>query len=106
MKYLMNTTMAFALAIGTISGANAQMRHSGACDLKIQLTKKAEMQPGGAHFKGSGGMQMSGMKMDKKPAMKMGKMPGMKGAHEVHEGTVGDADTLALFKARSNPGFI
>ena len=92
MKYFVNTTVAFAalsaLALGTISDALAG---TAACDLKIQLTEKAEMMPGGAHFKGT-----KGMKKDK--------MAGMKGAHEVHEGQYGGTFFMAPNKTNHVEG--
>ena len=100
MKYFVNTTVAFAalsaLALGTISDALAG---TAACDLKIQLTEKAEMMPGGAHFKGT-----KGMKKAKMAGMKKDKMAGMKGAHEVHEGQYGGTFFMAPNKTNHVEG--
>ena len=100
MKYFVNTTVAFAalsaLALGTISDALAG---TAACDLKIQLTKEAEMMPGGAHFKGT-----KGMKKAKMAGMKKDKMAGMKGAHEVHEGQYGGTFFMAPNKTNHVEG--
>ena len=129
MKYMMNATVAIAtlsvLALGTISDASAD---TAACDLKIKLTDKAEMMEGGAHFKGTPGTAMAGMKMeamagmkmdkmpamkkdamagmkmDKKPAKKMGAMAGMKGAHEVHDGQYGGTFFMAPNKTHHIEG--
>ena len=108
MKYFVNTTVAFAalsaLALGTISDALAG---TAACDLKIKMTKEAEMMPGGAHFKGTKGMKkakMAGMKMDKMAGMKKDKMAGMKGAHEVHEGQYGGTFFMAPNKTNHVEG--
>lgn len=70
----------------------------GGCERMVNVTSKAEMQMGGAHFKGAmpkkGSMPgMKGMKMDgdgkKMKPMKMGgdgeKMAGMGGAHSDHD---------------------
>jgi len=100
MKYFVNTTVAFAalsaLALGTISDALAG---TAACDLKIQLTKEAEMMEGGAHFKGT-----KGMKKAKMAGMKKDKMAGMKGAHEVHEGQYGGTFFMAPNKTNHVEG--
>ena len=100
MKYFVNTTVAFAalsaLALGTISDALAG---TAACDLKIQLTKEAEMMEGGAHFKGT-----KGMKKAKMAGMKKAKMAGMKGAHEVHEGQYGGTFFMAPNKTNHVEG--
>ena len=100
MKYFVNTTVAFAalsaLALGTISDALAG---TAACDLKIQLTKEAEMMEGGAHFKGT-----KGMKKAKMAGMKKDKMAGMKGAHEVHEGQYGGTFFMAPNKTHHVEG--
>ena len=108
MKYFVNTTVAFAalsaLSFGTISDALAG---TAACDLKIKMTKEAEMMPGGAHFKGTKGMKkdkMAGMKKDKMAGMKMDKMAGMKGAHEVHEGQYGGTFFMAPNKTNHVEG--
>jgi hypothetical protein len=129
MKYMINATVAvaalFVLTLGTISDASAD---PAACDLKIKLTDKAEMMEGGAHFKGTPGTAMAGMKMeamagmkmdkmpamkkdamagmkmDKKPAKKMGAMAGMKGAHEVHEGQYGGTFFMAPNKTNHVEG--
>jgi len=87
MNYIMKATVAgsalFVLTIGTVSDVLARSGDSIACELKIQLTMKAEMQPGGAHFKGGESMemdQMAGMKMDENTgeSMEMDQMAGMK----------------------------
>ena len=100
MKYFVNTTVAFAalsaLALGTISDALAG---TAACDLKIKMTKEAEMMPGGAHFKGT-----KGMKKAKMAGMKKDKMAGMKGAHEVHEGQYGGTFFMAPNKTNHVEG--
>jgi len=100
MKYFVNTTVAFAalsaLALGTISDALAG---TAACDLKIKMTKEAEMMPGGAHFKGT-----KGMKKAKMAGMKKAKMAGMKGAHEVHEGQYGGTFFMAPNKTNHVEG--
>jgi hypothetical protein len=109
MKYMMNATVAVlsVLALGTVSDAVADTAGSGACDLKIKLTEKAEMMEGGARFKGAKAMKkdkMAGMKMDKMPGMKMDKMPGMKGAHEIHEGQYGGTFFMAPNKTHHVEG--
>ena len=105
MKYMINATVAvaalFVLTLGTISDASADR---AACDLKIKLTDKAEMMEGGAHFKGTPGTAMAGMKMDKKHSKKMGAMAGMKGAHEVHEGQYGGTFFMAPNKTNHVEG--
>jgi hypothetical protein len=105
MKYMMNATVAIAtlsvLALGTISDASAD---TAACDLKIKLTDKAEMMEGGAHFKGTPGTAMAGMKMDKMPGMKKEAMAGMKGAHEVHDGQYGGTFFMAPNKTHHIEG--
>ena len=119
MKHMMNAIVAVAavsvLALSTVSDAVAD---AAACDLKIQLTKKAEMMPGGAHSKGGTGMKMdkmAGMKMDKMAGMnmekkdkmagmKMDKMPGMKGAHQVHAGQYGGTFFMAPNKTHHVEG--
>ena len=103
-----------ALALGTISPALAG---TGACDLKIQLSMKAEMMPGGAHSKGGAGMKMdmgkmtgmkmekmAGMKMEKMAGMKKEKMAGMKGAHELHDGQYGGTFFMAPNKTHHVEG--
>ena len=105
MKYMMNATVAIVtlsvLALGTISDASAD---TAACDLKIKLTDKAEMMEGGAHFKGTPGTAMAGMKMDKMPGMKKEAMAGMKGAHEVHDGQYGGTFFMAPNKTHHIEG--
>ena len=105
MKYMMNATVAIAtlsvLALGTISDASAD---TAAFDLKIKLTDKAEMMEGGAHFKGTPGTAMAGMKMDKMPGMKKEAMAGMKGAHEVHDGQYGGTFFMAPNKTHHIEG--
>ena len=108
MKYLVNATVAGAalslLVLGSVSDVDAG---TAACDLKIKLTKQAEMMPGGAHSKGGAGMKMdkmSGMKKDKMSSMKMGNMAGMKGAHEVHEGQYGGTFFMAPNKTNHVEG--
>ncbi len=134
MGYSGNAAAAFAalsaLALGTISPALAG---TAACDLKIQLSMKAEMMPGGAHSKGGAAMKMdmgkmagmkmdkmAGMKMDKMAGMKMDKMTGMKmekmagmkkekmagmkGAHELHEGQYGGTFFMAPNKTHHVEG--
>ena len=108
MKYLVNATVAGAalslLVLGSVSDVDAG---TAACDLKIKLTKQAEMMPGGAHSKGGAGMKMdkmSGMKKDKMSGMKMGNMAGMKGAHEVHEGQYGGTFFMAPNKTNHVEG--
>ena len=93
MKYMMNATVAVlsVLALGTVSDAVADTAGSGACDLKIKLTEKAEMMEGGARFKGA-------------KAMKKDKMPGMKGAHEIHEGQYGGTFFMAPNKTHHVEG--
>ena len=108
MKYLVNATVAGAalslLVLGSVSDVDAG---TAACDLKIKLTKQAEMMPGGAHFKGTKGMKkakMAGMKMDKMAGMMKDKMAGMKGAHEVHEGQYGGTFFMAPNKTNHVEG--
>ena len=131
MKYIMKATVAgsalFVLTIGTVSDVVAGSGDSIACNLKIQLTMKAEMQPGGAHFKGGEGMemdqmagmkmdentgegmnmdQMAGMKMDENTGegMNMDQMAGMKGAHEIHTGQYGGTFFMAPNKTNHVEG--
>ena len=110
MGYSGNAAVAFAalsaLALGTISPALAG---TAACDLKIQLSKQAEMMPGGAHSKGGAGMKMdmgkmAGMKMEKMAGMKKEKMAGMKGAHELHDGQYGGTFFMAPNKTHHVEG--
>lgn len=96
------------LALMTVSPAQAHSHGDAACDLKVQLTKAAEMQEGGAHFKGKPGTAMAGMKMDgmkmegkKSSGMKMGDS---KGAHEVHTGTYGGTFFMAPNKTHHIEG--
>ncbi len=113
MKYTIHATVAVValsvLTLGTISDVVAGSADSSACDLKIQLTMKAEMQPGGAHFKGGEGMemdQMAGMKMDENTSesMNMDQMAGMKGAHEIHTGQYGGTFFMAPNKTNHVEG--
>jgi len=113
MKYILKATVAgaalFVLTIGTVSDVVAGSGGSIACNLKIQLTMKAEMQPGGAHFKGGEGMemdQMAGMKMDENTGegMNMDQMAGMKGAHEIHTGQYGGTFFMAPNKTNHVEG--
>ena len=112
-KYILKATVAgaalFVLTIGTVSDVVAGSGGSIACNLKIQLTMKAEMQPGGAHFKGGEGMemdQMAGMKMDENTGegMNMDQMAGMKGAHEIHTGQYGGTFFMAPNKTNHVEG--
>ena len=113
MNYIMKATVAgsalFVLTIGTVSDVLARSGDSIACELKIQLTMKAEMQPGGAHFKGGESMemdQMAGMKMDESTGigMNMDQMAGMKGAHEIHTGQYGGTFFMAPNKTNHVEG--
>ena len=111
MKYILKATVAgaalFVLTIGTVSDVVAGSGGSIACNLKIQLTMKAEMQPGGAHFKGGEGMemdQMAGMKMDENTGegMEMDQMAGMKMDENTGEGM--NMDQMAGMKMDENTG--
>ena len=111
MKYILKATVAgaalFVLTIGTVSDVVAGSGGSIACNLKIQLTMKAEMQPGGAHFKGGEGMemdQMAGMKMDENTGegMNMDQMAGMKMDEKTGEGM--NMDQMAGMKMDENTG--
>jgi hypothetical protein len=109
MKATVAGSALFVLTIGTVSDVLARSGDSIACELKIQLTMKAEMQPGGAHFKGGESMemdQMAGMKMDESTGigMNMDQMAGMKGAHEIHTGQYGGTFFMAPNKTNHVEG--
>ena len=95
-----------ALLVST--GVGAHSHASASCDLKVKLTKAAEMHEGGAQYKGKLGAAMASMKMggtkaasDKMGGMKMG---GAKGAHEVHEGQYGGTFFMAPNKTHHVEG--
>ena len=110
-----------ALLVST--GVGAHSHASASCDLKVKLTKAAEMHEGGAQYKGKLGAAMASMKMggtkaasDKMGGMKMDamktasdkmggmKMGGAKGAHEVHEGQYGGTFFMAPNKTHHVEG--